>query len=285
MTSDPQGARDATVAALREAIGAVEATSADLVRKPPPPQEAPPPKKRRTPPKQNPDGSWPPITYPGMPEGDDWMTNLPARYHHGQRGYDRRIMEELAAVGVPCYTVSELADRAKTVPQGIPIFIDWLTHLEERIPGPDSDHRDIVRSGLICALDDEAARGNQRAIDLLIQQLRRQPPLSGPVRDFAQYALAHIATKTDFPAIAALIDELPLDYPRGALIEYLGRVKTSEAQAIALHWLDNGYAYFAIKALVSMKAVGVRGRVAPYVNDHDPWVRKVAKRAMERLPE
>lgn len=285
MTSNPSGRRDTTIAALRQAIVAVEATSADLVRKPPQAPVAPTPTKRRSAPKKNPDGTWPPITYPGMPEGDDWMNNLPARYHDGERGFDRRIMEELAAVGVRCYTVNELANRVATIPQGIPIFVDWLTHLEERIPGPETEHRSIVRAGLICALDDVAARGDVIAIELLNAQLRRQPPLQGPVRDFAGYALARIATSSDFPLIAALLDELPLEYPRGALIEYLGRVKTPEARVIALHWLDNGYAYSAIKALTAMKATDVREHIARYLEYPDPPVRKAAKRAMERLPE
>ena len=277
--------RDAAIAHLRQAIGAIEATSADLVRKPPPPQEAPSPKKRRTPPKKNPDGSWPPITYPGMPEGEDWMHNLPARYTDGERGFDRRIMEELGAVGVPCYTLGDLSNRVSTIPQGIPIFIDWLSHLEERVPGPETRHRTAIRAGLIRNLNDMAARGIQDAVDALVAQLRRVPPLPGPLPEYADSALGRIATKKDFPTIAALIREMPPEFPRAGLIEYLGRVKTPEAQAIALDWLDTMYTGFAIKTLVAMKASGIRDRIAPYVDDANEWVRKSAKRAMERLPE
>ena len=277
--------RDAAIAHLRQAIGAIEATSADLVRKPPPPQEAPSPKKRRTPSKQNPDDSWPPITYPGMPEGDNWMTNLPARYDHGERGHDRRIMEELAAVGVPCYTLNHLADSVRTVPQGMPIFIDWLDHLEERVPGPETEHRDLLRLGLIRALDDPAARGNRDAINAVVNQLRRRPAPSGRVLDEAEVTLARIATATDFPTVAAIMEELTPRSMRGYLIEYLGRVKTAEAQELALRWLDTMYVQSAIKALVAMKAIGVRARVERYVDDPSSQVRKVARRAMERLPE
>ncbi|WP_090562335.1 MULTISPECIES: HEAT repeat domain-containing protein [unclassified Mycobacterium] len=220
-----------------------------------------------------------------MPEGDDWMKNLPARYHDGERGFDRRIMEELAAVGVPCYTLGDLSNRVPTIPQGIPIFVDWLNHIEERIPGPETSHRTAIRAGLIRNLNDSAARGNQAAVDALVNQLRRQPPLPRPLPEYADSALGRIATKSDFSTIAALIRDMPPDFSRSGLISYLGRVKTPEAQAIALEWLDTAYTGFAIKALVAMKAAGVRDRIAPYVEDANAWVRKSAQRAMERLPE
>lgn len=275
------------VAGLRQAIAAIEATSADLprdrvketrvVRRQPP---------RRPPPvKQNADGTWPPITYDGMPEGDDWMDHLPARYHHGQRGFDRRIMEELAAVGAPCYTLQQLTDHVRYVPQGVPIFIDWLTRLEERIPGPETDHRRAVRIGLIRGLDDIAIRGNRQAFDVLVAELRRGAALSGPAADYAHFALARIATVKDFPTMAELLEQLPPEAPRGALIEYMGRVKTPEAQQIVLKWLDTPWTWFALRALIPMKASGVRDRIAPYVDDANSDVRKYAKRAMARLPE
>lgn len=280
------------VAVLRQAISAIEATSADLprdrvqearvVRRQPPRRETPgrPPRAKR-----NADGTWPAITYDGMPEGDSWMDDLPARYRHGQRGFDRRLMEELAAVGAPCYTLQQLTDYVRHVPQGVPIFIDWLTHLDERIPGPETDHRLVVRIGLIRGLDDIAVRGNRQAFDALIAELRRAAPLPGPSVHYAEVAVARIATAKDFPTIAALLDELPGEAPRGALIEYMGRVKTPEAQQIVLTWLDTEWVSFALRALIAMKAPGVRDRVAPYVNDASSDVRKYAKRALARLPE
>ena len=81
------------------------------------------------------------------------------------------------------------------------------------------------------------------------------------------------------------MEELTPRSMRGYLIEYLGRVKTAEAQELALRWLDTMYVQSAIKALVAMKAIGVRARVERYVDDPSSQVRKVARRAMERLPE
>jgi hypothetical protein len=279
MSGQQPSTNDDRIAQLRKAIGAIEATSADLVRRPRTPGgsdvKAARSSKAETP---------APITYVGMPHGEDWMDPLPARYHDGEDGFDRRIMEELAAAGVPCYTLNDLT-KARTIPQGIPIFIDWLTHLEERIPGPETRHRQVIRGNLIRNLNDSAARGNRQAIDLLIAQLQRRPPLAGGATDYAGYALKRIATKKDFARIAQLIEELPPEVPKGPLIEYMGKVKTPEAREIALRYVDTTWTFFAIKALIAMRAPGVRSRVEPYLRHANGFIRREARRAMKTLPE
>ncbi|ORX11469.1 hypothetical protein AWC31_32715 [Mycolicibacterium wolinskyi] len=58
-----------------------------------------------------------PRTYPGLPEGDDWMGNVPAKYRHGENGFDRRLMEDLANAGFRCYTFkSPIAPPRKPSP-------------------------------------------------------------------------------------------------------------------------------------------------------------------------
>ncbi|BBY27121.1 hypothetical protein GCM10023114_51260 [Mycolicibacterium sediminis] len=266
------------LAQLRQAIGAIESASADLVRQPRPPAEdyGGAQASRSDTPES--------ITYVGMPEGDDWMRRIPARYHDGQDGFDRRIMEELAAVGAPCYTLNDLT-KARTVPQGIPIFVDWLNHLEERIPGPEDHHRQAIRSNLIRNLNDPAARGNRDAIDALINQLERRPPLPGGATGFAGFALKRIATKRDFPRVAQLIEDLPPEMSKGPLIEYLGKVKTPEALDIALRYLDTEWTYYSLKALIAMKPAGIRSRVEPHLQDPNAMIRRLARRALEKLPE
>ncbi|SDC05625.1 hypothetical protein SAMN04488581_0007 [Mycolicibacterium neoaurum] len=265
------------IAQLRKAIDAIESTTAGMVRAPEP---APDPCAERTPNAATPP---PALTYVGMPDGDNWMDPLPARYHHGSNGFDRRIMEQLAAIGVRCYTLNDLT-KAKTIPQAIPIFIDWLTHLEERIPGPEDEHRQAIRANLIRNLNDPAARGNADAIDALIKQLQRTPPLPGLAPGFAAHALQRIATKREFDRIAALLGDLGPDGPKGALIEYMGKVKTPQAQEIALHYLDTQWTYFSLKALIAMKTPGIHDRIRPYLQDSNATVRKYARKALETLP-
>ncbi len=278
MSVPPSQNKGQTLAQLRDAIGAIESTSSDLVRKTPSPNTA------DQPPSGSAGTSTPAIRYPGMPEGEDWMDNLPAWCHDGENGFDRRLMEDLAAVGVPCYTVNDLT-KVSSIPQGIPIFLDWLTHLEERIPGPETPHRETIRGNLIRNLNDAAARGNPQVIDVLIAQLKRQPRPKIGVPDYAAHALARVATKREFPQIAALLEALPADGPKGPLIEYMGKVKTTEARDIALSYLDTEWAYYAIKALIAMKAAGVRAHIEAHLNSPNSFVRRYARQAMEKLPE
>ncbi|MEV0033431.1 HEAT repeat domain-containing protein [Nocardia sp. NPDC050793] len=216
--------------------------------------------------------------------GTEWMNNLPARYVHGRRGFDRRLMEELAAVGVPCYTLTDLANGPRTIPQGIPIFLDWLINLETKIPGPETEHRSAIRSGLIRNLIDPAARGNQHAIDLLITQARHQPPLPQRQQDWACQGLALIAKPEHFPQITALLDELPSATARYPLIEYLGKVKTDQARQLAIRELDGPAHLAAINALAKMKAEGVRHLIEPFTTHPSSQTRKAATRALEKLP-
>lgn len=225
--------------------------------------------------------------YIGMPQGDDWMENIPPRYVHGKSGFDERIMRNLAQVGVRAYTLDALANGPATIPEGIPVFIDWLSHLEERIPGPEPDHshRSIIRSGLIRNLIDPAARRNQQAIDLLIEQVRHQPPLPSRQVDWALEGLRLICDAKEFPRIVALIQDLPPGAHISPIIEYLGKVKTPESHQLLIGYLNGPAVEFAIKALVQSKAPNVRHLIEPFVHDADSFVRRAARRAMERLPQ
>ncbi|WP_458317239.1 HEAT repeat domain-containing protein [Mycolicibacterium brisbanense] len=223
-----------------------------------------------------------PPPYPGMPEGDDWLDNVPAKYRHGENGFDRRLMEDLAAVGYRCYTINRLPGR--TVPKAIPVVLDWLEHLEERIPGPETRHRELIRGGLIWRLYDPAARGNRRAIDLVITQIRRQqPPLPSPFSDGAGQVLARIALPRDFEQLVELFGELDDDNSaKFFLTEYFGKVKTARSRDVVLPYLDQ-WPSIVIPTLIKMNATGVRHLIEPHLNDSWPPTRKYARRAMERL--
>ncbi|CPZ15209.1 Uncharacterised protein [Mycobacteroides abscessus] len=64
--------------------------------------------------------------YIGLPQGDGWMDNIPSQYVHGEHGFDERIMRDLAEVGVRAYTLDDLANGPATIPEAIPVFVDWL---------------------------------------------------------------------------------------------------------------------------------------------------------------
>lgn len=169
-------------------------------------------------------------------------------------------------------------------PCAAPVLVDWLANLEERIPGPETPHREAIRSGLILGLSDPAVRGKQTVVDLLIAQIVHTPALAPGVAQSAAATLAKVATAKHFHQIAPLLAEPIDDIARFWLIQYLRKCKTTEARDIAVSYLGTPFTVAALVALVGMGARGVRPMVAPLVDHPQREVRQHAKRAMNRLP-
>lgn len=220
-----------------------------------------------------------------LPDGDDWLERRPARYVDGERGFDLRILRELAAVGVRCYTVQDLIHYYPTVPPAIPILVDWLANLDEKLPGPETRHRATMRISLIQHLGEPAARGNAEAIAALLSQLRRDPPLQPYDQYFAANSFYKIAGRRYYDDVIALFQGALSSVGKDPLLRYLGQFATPEAKRIARDHLDDFMTrQSAIRALARMKATGVRDAVAAYADDPNEQVRKEVARAMKRLP-
>jgi hypothetical protein len=197
---------------------------------------------------------------------------------------EQAMKRQLDAADVAEDTVWELMNSRFEYPQAVPIMIDWLQHLDERIP-PDEDRR-AWRVGLIRNLITKHARGNRAAADILFHQFDIEPGLSNEELEATGFALAQAADRSDFPRIAALIRS-ERDFPTKAdLVEWLGRIKTEEAKERAVSQLPNpGTRIQAMRALVRQKATGVRDAVAEYLdNEHEVW-RKEARKTLDKLPE
>jgi hypothetical protein len=193
--------------------------------------------------------------YVRMPRGEHWLEQLPARYRDGHNGFDIRIARELAAVGVRCYTVDDLANGLRTIPPAIPIFVDWLERLDERIPGPETHHRWAIRTGLIRNLIDPAAKRNRRAIEVLFAQLNRADPALEPHVEFwAVLALDTIAERRDYDQMAGLLETLPHVASKDPVLHYLGQFRTEKARQLILPYVtDLETRSTAIKALARFK--------------------------------
>lgn len=281
MTSDrPVDA--AAVAALRARIAAVEATSQGIAD-----QAA----TARAQAKKNLSQSAPATRRPtnfeyNIPDRDDWIDNPPPGVVDGEGGVDLRLVRELAAVSVRSYRLSPLT-KLSTIPEAIPIFVDWLTNLESRIPGGETEQRAILRTGLLRNLIDPAARGNREAFATVLAQLRRRPALDNEDQWWAGRALETIAGKQDYPTILALFAELaPDSKAKAPLLTYLSKFNTAEVRQIAIEQMEfHNMRIVAGKALVKLKVPGVRHLIEPLLDDYVEDVRKWAKRALKRMPE
>ena len=198
----------------------------------------------------------------------------------------RQMKRELFAAGIPEKTVWELVNAKDDYPQAVPIMVDWLEHLDERVPPED---RRAWRAGLLRNLITKFARGNQRAVDVVLAQFDISPPLSPLELEAATWAVAEIVESKDFDRIVPLIESPPVPYMRWVLVQWLGKVKAPEQRPHAIELartmlLDPDVRVHAMRALVRLKAKGVRAEVARYLEDDEPVFRKEAEKALAKLP-
>lgn len=195
------------------------------------------------------------------PSSDDWLTRIPARFKDGKEGFDLRLARDLGAVGVKAYTLSPLANRPmkESLPEAIPVFVDWLLHLDERIPDgrtlQEQLHKRAIWIGLIDNLYDPAAKGDQQVIDTLLDQFDK-PNFHVEGHFPATRTLDYVATAKDFDRMVALFEKSSNhNCARLPLVHYVGRFNTDRSRALLLSFIknDDELRWEAIRALPRMK--------------------------------
>lgn len=198
--------------------------------------------------------------------------------------YRRAMKYELNAAGIPEDTVWELVNSRVDYPQAVPIMVEWLQHLDERVPA--GEPRKAMRLGLMRNLITKHARGNQDAVDVLFRQFEIDPALSNLELEVAGFALAEVCGRSEFGRVAELIRSDKVFSTKGVLVRWLGRFKTEEAKQIAVSQLaDPGTRTDAMAALVRQRATGVRDAVARYLDDEHEVFRNEAAKTLAKLPE
>lgn len=223
-----------------------------------------------------------------MPRGADWLSDPPPRIKDGQGGVDFRLVRDLARAGYKTYYLDPLAYLYKTMPTAIPVFTDWIAHIDERIPEPrrtqtEHDHKNGIWIGLNKNLIDPAAKGNRDTIDALFGQFDK-PWCSGMVRHWAARALDYIATKNDYDRMVALLDNQPAGVRR-PVIHYLGGFRTDRTHDLLVHLLHNDpeVTQDAMTALARMKRPEDLDLLSPYLDDSRELIRRDATRAIAKL--
>jgi hypothetical protein len=195
------------------------------------------------------------------PDREDWLVRIPARFKDGKEGFDLRLAHDLGAVGVKAYTLSPLADRSvkESLPEAIPVFVDWLEHLDERIPDgrtlQEQLHKRAIWIGLMNNLYDPAAKGSQQVVAVLLNQFDK-PNFHIEGHFPATRTLAYVATAKDFDRMVALFDKASdHDCARLPLVHYVGRFNTERSRGLLLSFITNDaeLRWEAICALPRMK--------------------------------
>ncbi|MFD6224353.1 HEAT repeat domain-containing protein [Nocardia asteroides] len=190
-----------------------------------------------------------------------------------------RLLEEYQRAGGYADTIPEIGSRINNAAPVIVVIAGWLTELEERWPGPETEGRDLARLSLTNALNRKESRKTV-AIPALISQFDHTKAASSRTRWAAGNALYKIpAGKEYFEQLAAIAADRAFGADRQMVVDWLGKSRHPDAAAVALAQLDDETVQgHALDALSKLRAQGVRDRVEPFLTSKYPWHRRSAER-------
>lgn len=191
---------------------------------------------------------------------------------------DAKVAEALRFAGLKVSSVFDLVNRRESYPQAIPVLLRLL---------PDLRHH-IIREGVVRALTVKEARG--LAVDPLLAEFKKIP-FEGADRDADQLlkwaignALGVVATAKDRAMLIEIARERRHGHARKEPILALARFPSRETIDALLDALeDERVAGHAMSALKTLRATEAIPKVRTYLTHSSPWLRKVARKTLERL--
>jgi hypothetical protein len=191
-----------------------------------------------------------------------------------------QLREDLRRAGAPCSDLWELVTTNIAYPAAIPVLLDWLEHLDERVP---ADTRDKTHQVLVRALTVPAAR--PAAAPVLIRQFREVEDPSGlGLRWVIGNALEVVADDSVFDDLEALVRDEAFGRARQMVVLGLGRSQDRRAVPVLIDLLnDPDVAAHAAIALGKLRAAEACSALEEHLADPQPLVRREAKKALTKL--
>jgi PBS lyase HEAT-like repeat len=191
-----------------------------------------------------------------------------------------QLLEDLAGAGVHVRDPWELVNGDVQYRAAIPVLVDWLEHLDERVPTAD---RDRVREGLVRALTVPAARPS--AAPVLLGEFRRvSDPTGLGARWVIGNALEVVADDSVFDEVAAIVRDPAFGRARQMVVLGLARSKDRRAVPLLIELLDHeDVAAQAAMALGKLRAVEARSALERQLESPQPLVRREARKALAKL--
>ena len=182
---------------------------------------------------------------------------------------------------MPAGDLWELVNAKVQYRSAIPVLIDWLREVDDRVPAAD---RPKVREGLVRALSVPAAR--PAAAPLLIEEFRRARDPSGLGLGWVVgNALSVAADDSVFDEIAALVKDRGYGKARQMLVLGLARSKGARVVPLLVGLLDDeDVVAQAVMALGKLRPPGLRPVIERLLDHRQALVRREAKKALARLP-
>ncbi|MFE4470108.1 HEAT repeat domain-containing protein [Leifsonia sp. NPDC056824] len=190
------------------------------------------------------------------------------------------LLFELSQVGVEIDDLWELVNTRESYDEAVPVLVDWLAHLDERVPW---EVRSRVEEPIVRALTVPGAR--KLAPPVLIDRFRL--PEVGQyraVRWAIGNALGGLAGDQYFDELEALARDRAYGRDREQLLRFFGRSKDPRAVRVLWDLLDeDDIAAHAAEALGRQKDPRSRVPLEKMLTHERPLVRREAAKALKKL--
>ncbi|WP_431955454.1 HEAT repeat domain-containing protein [Nocardia lijiangensis] len=192
-----------------------------------------------------------------------------------------KLLDEYKLAGGHGGTIPEIAETTTTSPKVIAVLSQWLTELEERWPGPETEGRALARWCLSDALGTKKAR-DTAAVPALISQFDITKTIGSQARWAAGNALYAIPAGVDyFDQLAAIATNRAFGADRQMIVSWLAKSHHPDAVAVALSQLDDDTVQgHALEVLSKLRAQGIRDRVEPFLSSKNKWHKRCAERIL-----
>lgn len=195
-------------------------------------------------------------------------------------GSPDRFLSELRSVGVGVDDVWDLVNSPLPHAAAIPVLLDWLEHVDERVASYD---RPKFIEALARALTIRAAR--PVAAPALIRAFKEADEGSAPLLRWALgNALSVVGDDSFFDDLAALALDRNYGIARQMVVLGFARSKDRRAVPLLVSLLDDDdVVLHATEALGKLKATEARSQLEALVIHPRPAVRKAAYKALGKL--
>lgn len=190
------------------------------------------------------------------------------------------MLFDLSQVGVDIDDLWELVNTREPYDAAVPVLIDWLAHLDERV-APEIRAR--VEEPIVRALTIPAAR--KTAPPVLLERFRRpQVDPNRGVRWVIGNALGALAGDQYFDQIEALARDKEYGRDREQLMRFFGRSKDPRAAPLLIELLeDSDVVAHAAEALGKQKDPRSRAPLEKLSTHLLPLARREAAKALKKL--
>ena len=188
----------------------------------------------------------------------------------------RVVLAELAEVGFPVASLTELRTSGMRYRPAVPVLLHWLPMVSDP----------VVKEDLVRALSVPWARpaAARPLIDEFVGVDDDADPTGTELRWAIGNALSIVADDSVFDDLVRLVENRSFGKARQMVVLGLGRSKRSEVVPLLIGLLDDDdVSGHAVKALAKLGAQDARPELERMVSDPRSWVRKEAQKALAKL--